>query len=115
MGIRVVRPGEGDQALAGPIGARIIEDGSHTGAHDRFRPDVLQRRIEGDLLERLDPAARCLPSPNAQSVCDRGAVSRGDRRQGKVGGFSARGGLATTQRVLGIEHANVSWQLRLEV
>ena len=31
MDIRVIRPGEGEQALGGPIGARIIEDGSHTG------------------------------------------------------------------------------------
>ena len=31
MGIRVIRPGEGEQAGRGPIGARIIEDGSHTG------------------------------------------------------------------------------------
>jgi mannose-6-phosphate isomerase-like protein (cupin superfamily) len=31
MNIRVIRPGEGEQAVAGPIGARIIEDGSHTG------------------------------------------------------------------------------------
>src|SRR4030088_2997564 len=31
MGIRVIRPGEGEQAGGGPIGARIIEDGTHTG------------------------------------------------------------------------------------
>ncbi|HEY1291960.1 MAG TPA: cupin domain-containing protein [Chloroflexota bacterium] len=30
MGIRVIRPGEGEVAISGPIGARIIEDGSHT-------------------------------------------------------------------------------------
>lgn len=30
MSIRVIRPGEGEQAGGGPIGARIIEDGSHT-------------------------------------------------------------------------------------
>jgi len=30
MDIRVIRPGEGEQAFSGPIGARIIEDGSHT-------------------------------------------------------------------------------------
>ena len=30
MNIRVVRPGEGEQAFGGPIGLRIIEDGSHT-------------------------------------------------------------------------------------
>lgn len=30
MGIRVIRPGEGEQAISGPIGARIVEDGSHT-------------------------------------------------------------------------------------
>ena len=33
---------------------------------------------------------------------------------GKLGGFSARGGLATKQRLLSIERANVSWQLPLE-
>jgi mannose-6-phosphate isomerase-like protein (cupin superfamily) len=31
VGIRVIRPGDGEQAGGGPIGARIIEDGSHTG------------------------------------------------------------------------------------
>src|SRR5947207_6112366 len=31
MSIRVVRPGEGEMAGGGPIRARIIEDGSHTG------------------------------------------------------------------------------------
>jgi hypothetical protein len=31
MGIRVIRPGDGERAGGGPIGARIIEDGSHTG------------------------------------------------------------------------------------
>jgi mannose-6-phosphate isomerase-like protein (cupin superfamily) len=31
MGIQVIRPGEGERAGGGPIGARIIEDGSHTG------------------------------------------------------------------------------------
>jgi mannose-6-phosphate isomerase-like protein (cupin superfamily) len=31
MSIRVVRPGEGEQTSAGPIGMRILEDGSHTG------------------------------------------------------------------------------------
>ena len=30
MGIRVIRPGEGELAISGPIGARIIEDGSRT-------------------------------------------------------------------------------------
>jgi methylated-DNA-[protein]-cysteine S-methyltransferase len=34
---------------------------------------------------------------------------------GKLGGFSARGGLSTKQRLLTIERANVSWQLPLEV
>jgi methylated-DNA-[protein]-cysteine S-methyltransferase len=33
---------------------------------------------------------------------------------GKLGGFSARGGVATKQRLLAIEQANVSWQLPLE-
>jgi hypothetical protein len=33
-GIHVIRPGEGEQALAGPIGARIIEDGSLYDIHD---------------------------------------------------------------------------------
>jgi methylated-DNA-[protein]-cysteine S-methyltransferase len=33
---------------------------------------------------------------------------------GKLGGFSARGGVATKQRLLSIEQANVSWQLPLE-
>jgi methylated-DNA-[protein]-cysteine S-methyltransferase len=32
---------------------------------------------------------------------------------GKLGGFSARGGVATKQRLLTIERANVSWQLPL--
>ena len=32
---------------------------------------------------------------------------------GKLGGFSARGGVATKQRLLAIERANVSWQLPL--
>ncbi len=32
---------------------------------------------------------------------------------GKLGGFSARGGIATKQRLLAIERANVSWQLPL--
>ena len=32
---------------------------------------------------------------------------------GRLGGFSARGGLATKQRLLSIERANVSWQLPL--
>lgn len=32
---------------------------------------------------------------------------------GKLGGFSARGGVATKQRLLEIERANVSWQLPL--
>jgi mannose-6-phosphate isomerase-like protein (cupin superfamily) len=31
MGIHVVRPGDGEQVGGGPIGARILEDGSHTG------------------------------------------------------------------------------------
>ena len=31
MGIRMVRPGEGEMLHAGPIGIRIIEDGSQTG------------------------------------------------------------------------------------
>ena len=31
MPIRVIRPGGGELALSGPISARIIEDGSHTG------------------------------------------------------------------------------------
>jgi len=34
---------------------------------------------------------------------------------GKLGGFSAAGGVATKQRLLEIERANVSWQLSLEV
>jgi methylated-DNA-[protein]-cysteine S-methyltransferase len=33
---------------------------------------------------------------------------------GKLGGFSAAGGVATKQRLLAIERANVSWQLRLD-
>ena len=33
---------------------------------------------------------------------------------GKLGGFSARGGVATKQRLLAIERAKVSWQLPLE-
>src|SRR5712691_9325681 len=33
---------------------------------------------------------------------------------GKLGGFSARGGVATKQRLLAIERANVSWQLPLD-
>ena len=32
---------------------------------------------------------------------------------GRLGGFSARGGLATKQRLLSIERADVSWQLPL--
>jgi methylated-DNA-[protein]-cysteine S-methyltransferase len=32
---------------------------------------------------------------------------------GKLGGFSARGGVTTKQRLLSIERANVSWQLPL--
>ena len=31
MGIHVVRPGDGERTTAGPIGMRILEDGSHTG------------------------------------------------------------------------------------
>jgi mannose-6-phosphate isomerase-like protein (cupin superfamily) len=31
MDVRVIRPGEGEPANFGPITARIIEDGSHTG------------------------------------------------------------------------------------
>jgi methylated-DNA-[protein]-cysteine S-methyltransferase len=34
--------------------------------------------------------------------------------RGGLGGFSARGGLATKQRLLSIERANVSWQLPLD-
>src|SRR5262249_54507106 len=34
---------------------------------------------------------------------------------GKLGGFSAPGGVATKQRLLEIEQANVSWQLSLDV
>jgi methylated-DNA-[protein]-cysteine S-methyltransferase len=34
---------------------------------------------------------------------------------GKLGGFSAPGGVATKQRLLDIEQANVSWQLSLGV
>jgi methylated-DNA-[protein]-cysteine S-methyltransferase len=34
---------------------------------------------------------------------------------GKLGGFSARGGLSTKQRLLSIERARVSWQLPLEM
>jgi methylated-DNA-[protein]-cysteine S-methyltransferase len=34
---------------------------------------------------------------------------------GRLGGFSARGGVSTKQRLLAIERANVGWQLRLEV
>jgi methylated-DNA-[protein]-cysteine S-methyltransferase len=33
---------------------------------------------------------------------------------GKLGGFSARGGVGTKQRLLEIERANVSWQLPLD-
>src|SRR6267378_504323 len=33
---------------------------------------------------------------------------------GKLDGFSARGGVATKQRLLAIERANVSWQLPLQ-
>ncbi len=33
---------------------------------------------------------------------------------GKLGGFSARGGVATKQLLLAIERANVSWQLPLD-
>jgi methylated-DNA-[protein]-cysteine S-methyltransferase len=33
---------------------------------------------------------------------------------GRLGGFSARGGVATKQRLLSIERASVSWQLPLE-
>ena len=33
---------------------------------------------------------------------------------GKLGGFSARGGLSTKQRLLEIEQANVAWQLPLD-
>ena len=33
---------------------------------------------------------------------------------GKLGGFSAAGGVATKQRLLAIERANVSWQLPLD-
>jgi methylated-DNA-[protein]-cysteine S-methyltransferase len=32
---------------------------------------------------------------------------------GRLGGFSARGGVVTKQRLLAIERANVSWQLPL--
>jgi methylated-DNA-[protein]-cysteine S-methyltransferase len=32
---------------------------------------------------------------------------------GKLGGFSASGGVATKQRLLSIERANVAWQLPL--
>ena len=32
---------------------------------------------------------------------------------GKLGGFSARGGVSTKQRLLSIERANVVWQLPL--
>ena len=31
MPIHVIRPGEGEPTMTGPIGLRIIEDGSHTG------------------------------------------------------------------------------------
>ena len=34
---------------------------------------------------------------------------------GRLGGFSARGGVNTKQRLLAIERAKVGWQLRLEV
>jgi methylated-DNA-[protein]-cysteine S-methyltransferase len=34
--------------------------------------------------------------------------------RGGLGGFSARGGVATKQRLLAIEQANVSWQLPLD-
>ncbi len=34
---------------------------------------------------------------------------------GKLGGFSAPGGVATKQRLLEIEQANVNWQLSLGV
>jgi methylated-DNA-[protein]-cysteine S-methyltransferase len=34
---------------------------------------------------------------------------------GKLGGFSAPGGVATKQRLLAIEQADVSWQLSLGV
>jgi mannose-6-phosphate isomerase-like protein (cupin superfamily) len=30
MDIHVIRPGDGEQAIGGPMGVRIIEDGSHT-------------------------------------------------------------------------------------
>jgi len=32
---------------------------------------------------------------------------------GRLGGFSARGGVNTKQRLLEVERANVSWQLPL--
>ncbi len=34
---------------------------------------------------------------------------------GTLGGFSARGGVSTKQRLLAIERANVSWQLALDI
>jgi mannose-6-phosphate isomerase-like protein (cupin superfamily) len=42
MEIRVVRPGEGEQAFGGPMGLRIIEDGSHT----RHRLGLVEATLE---------------------------------------------------------------------
>ena len=50
MAIHVVRPGEGEMSGGGPIRARIIEDGSHTG-----------HRL--GLIEATVPAGRPSPGP----------------------------------------------------
>ena len=42
MDIRVIRPGEGELAFGGPMGLRIIEDGSHT----RHRLGLVEATLE---------------------------------------------------------------------
>jgi methylated-DNA-[protein]-cysteine S-methyltransferase len=62
--------------------------------------DPRYARLAGQALAR-NPFALVVP-------CHR-VIAAG----GRLGGFSARGGLATKQRLLSIERATVSWQLPL--
>lgn len=74
----------------------------------------------GVFLTRLRPRhrPRCAKSSPASKPCCPFPIVVPCHRVlaagGKLGGFSAAGGVATKQRLLEIERANVSWQLPLD-
>jgi methylated-DNA-[protein]-cysteine S-methyltransferase len=120
------------QAIDGITALLRGEPGDLSGVHlDMDRVDAFDRRVYeaartipagetasyGQLASRLgDPRlAREVGQALARNPfpivvpCHRVIAARGG-----LGGFSARGGVATKQRLLAIEQANVSWQLPLD-